>query len=817
VIKLAAFTIGLPMKSARLLLLFVLSPITFSQSAPIPDPAIAANQALAVLSGKLKAQGLQQSVEILRDRWGVAHIYAQNQHDLFFAQGFVAAQDRLFQMELWKRAGQGRLAETLGPAFLARDVNARLLRYRGDMKAEYDSYSPDTLAILTAFTDGINAYIAGLGPPGSPGLPVEFQLAGFSPDAWHPEDCLNRMAAFSMTGNAFSELEHAQAVSLLGAEKASQLFEFDPAVTLDPAPGADFAGLAPSLLQNLVGSDQRIQFPARVPEGSNNWTVSGSITYSGKPLLANDPHRVIGLPSLRYMVHLVAPGWNVAGAGEPGLPGVALGHNEHIAWGFTIFGLDQQDLYLEELNPADPLQYKTEPGWQQMEVRHEKFGVRKPTSPADMRNDIVRDPNDPSSVDVALTFTRHGPVLWANGKRALALRWVGSEPGTAGYLSSLSIDRAQNWDQFESAVALWKVPSENLVYADTEGNIGEHSAGLAPIRKWTGLLPMPGAGGYEWTGFVPVGELPHFFNPKEGFLATANHKMIPDRYPYNVGFEWTSSYRITRIKDVFAEARKNNHKLTLPDMAFLQNDVTSLPALEFQKLLRATPLTGDSSLRAFMAWDGELERKSSEAALYEVWLDQIRNALADRFIKNNATAQVLSGRYKDMAPDSIFRILRVPESALFGADPVADRNQLLAETLKTARAELAKLLGPDPSQWTWGALHVVHFRHALDQQPGAKELFDLGPLARPGDEDTTNATGMADSWDQVSGASYRQIIDLSNWDRSWVVNTPGQSGQPGSPHYSDLMPLWDAGRYFPLLYTRKAVEGETTDRLTLEP
>src|SRR5258705_7116548 len=265
-------------------------------------------------------------------------------------------------MELWKRAGQGRLAELLGSAVLARDVNARVLSYLGDMTAEYESYSPYTLAILSAFTDGINAYVASLTAPGGTGLPVEFQIAGFSPDPWHPEDCLNRMAAFSMTGNAFSELEHAQAVALMGAKKASKLFEFDPAVALDPAPGADFAGLAPTLLQNLVGSDHRIEFPARAREGSNNWTVSGALTYSGKPLLANDPHRVIGLPSLRYMVPLVAPGWNVAGAGEPGLPWVALGHNEHIASGFTIFGLDQQDLYLEELKLGDALQYKTAKG-----------------------------------------------------------------------------------------------------------------------------------------------------------------------------------------------------------------------------------------------------------------------------------------------------------------------------------------------------------------------------------------------------------------------------------------------------------------------
>ena len=508
-----------------------------------------AQAALSTLRGTLKLPGLEQPVTVLRDRWGVAHIYAKNQHDLFFAQGFVAAQDRLFQMELWKRSGQGRLAEVLGPSALQRDINARLLSYHGDMKAEYESYSPDTRSILEAFTDGINAYIASRLAPGSPGLPLEFQLAGFKPEPWEPADCLNRMAAFSMTGNAFEEMEHAQAVHAVGAEAASPFFDFDPQVKLDPAPSADFSGLSPSLLHNLVGSDTRIEFPRHPAEGSNNWTVSGKLTRSGKPLLANDPHRVIAEPSLRYMVHLVAPGWDVIGAGEPGLPGVALGHNQNIAWGFTIFGLDQQDLYLEELNPANPSQYKTAEGWETMQIRKETFGV-----------------GGGKSVQVNLKFTHHGPVLWEDGKRALALRWVGADPGTAGYLGSLAVDRAQNWQEFEAAMARWKVPSENIVYADRAGNIGEHSTGLAPLRKnWTGLLPVPGNGGYEWSGFVPNRELPHQFNPARGFVATANHKMIPDGYPYKVGYSWAPPYRFHRISQVLEQARSGN-KLDIGDM-----------------------------------------------------------------------------------------------------------------------------------------------------------------------------------------------------------------------------------------------------------
>ena len=530
---------------------------------------VRAGNVLSPINGKLVVSGLQQPVTVLRDRWGIPHIYARNQHDLFFAQGFVVAQDRLFQMEMWKRAGQGRLAEVLGPAAVQRDINARLLRYRGEMNAEYESYSPDTEAILLAFTDGINAQIQLLTAKGGPGLPTEFQLAGFAPEKWKPDDCLNRMAAFSMTGNAFSELHHAELVAKLGVEKASAVLSLDPKVQLDPAPGVDFGGLNPSLLKNLVGSDARIEFPSGAAQGSNNWTVSGRLTSTGKPMLANDPHRVMALPSLRYIVHLVAPGWDVIGASEPGLPGVAVGHNQHIAWGFTIFGLDQQDLYLEDLNPQDRLQYKTQNGWAHMRVAHESIAVKgKP------------------AVQVDLKFTRHGPVLWEDGKSALVLRWVGTEPGTAGYLGSLAVDRARNWSEFEKAMKRWKVPSENIVYADTQGNIGEHSTGLVPRRKtWTGLLPVPGAGGYEWSGYVPNSDLPHSFNPPVGFVATANHRMIPENYPYNVGFEWDPGYRVHRIEEELSGIVDSQRKITLGDMEKLQNDVVSLPARQLLNLL----------------------------------------------------------------------------------------------------------------------------------------------------------------------------------------------------------------------------------------
>jgi penicillin G amidase len=789
---------------AAVLALWWMGPVA-AQTAPSAQWQSKAEAAVAAIRGTAQVPGLKETVRVQRDRWGVAHIYAKNSHDLFFAQGFVVAQDRLFQMELWKRSGQGRLAEVLGPEAVARDLNARRLRYRGDMEAEFQSYAPDAKAILEAFTAGINAYIAEVERPGGRGLPVEFQIAGFRPETWHPVDCLNRMAAYSMTGNAGSELKHAQLVALVGAERATALFDFDPAVQLDPSPGADFSGLSPALLKNLTGSDVRIPFDQVLHE-SNNWAVSGALTVSGKPLLANDPHRVLAEPSLRYIVHLVAPGWNVIGAGEPGLPGVAAGHNERIGWGFTIFGLDQQDLHIENLNPADPLEYETPSGWERMKVARESIAVRG--APA---------------VQVELKFTRHGPVLWEEGARALSLRWVGAEPGTAGYLGSLALDRARNWKEFEAAMPRWKVPSENIVYADREGNIGEHSTGLAPWRKnWTGLLPVPGKGEYEWAGFIPTENLPHSYNPGGGFVATANHKMIPDGYRYAVGFEWTEPVvRYLRIKEVLEGARARGGKLGVPDMEALQTDVVSLLARDLQRLLREAvdraPTAGDephrSIVRMLLQWDCALRTDSPEAAVYEFWAGELRSAVTARAVPPEA--QKTFGK---LPLPRVVRELSNAQNALFGSNPQASRDAMLFATLDSARLKLAARQGPDIKQWSWGQLHRIKFQHPLDSAPGAAALFDRGPMKRSGDGEVVQATGFRDdSFDQFLGASYREIFDLADWDRSVAINVPGQSGQPQAKHYDDLLPLWIEGRYFPLAYTKGAVDTVTTDVLYLTP
>src|SRR6185437_14702259 len=634
------------------------------------DLAARAQKAVSPIDGEIKIQGLNSAVKVERDNWGVAHIYAVNQHDLFFAQGFVAAQDRLFQMEMWKRAGQGRLAEVLGKSAVERDRYARLLRYRGDMQAEYKSYAPDALSVLMAFTDGINAYIRYINSPGGPGLPIEFQLADFQPEPWKPEDCLSRMAAYSMTGNARSELLDAELLSNLGSEKAQQVIDPDPHTALDPESGTDYAGFSPKLLNGLVGGDVRIEFPSRDnPVGSNNWTISGKLTTTGKPILANDPHRVIAVPSLRYLVHLVAPGWDVIGSGEPALPGVAIGHNQRIAWGLTIFPVDQQDLYIEELNPANPLQYKRNGNWQTMRTEATVIKVK-----------------NASAETLKLRFTDHGPVLWEDvaHHRALALRWVGSEAGTAGYLASLSVDRAQNWKEFLAALEHWKLPPENMVYADVDGNIGEQSAGLTPIRSWTGLLPVSEADGkHEWNGFIPLDQLPRTFNPAQGWFATANNRTIPEDYKYKVGHKW-ATYRVERIDQVLSGMAKKQRKIRIEDAENLQNDVYSIPA---DQLIRMLPRHSDGPEARFLDmlkdWDRLLRSPSVSGALYEIWERHLRQALLDKIADHSIS-------------DPDLRLNMQAAMDYLKSLPADEQQHILLTTLADAGHEMEEKQGADP-------------------------------------------------------------------------------------------------------------------------
>jgi len=715
--------------------------------------------------------GLKELVEVIRDRWGVPHIYAKNSDDLFFTQGYITAQDRLFQIDLWRRIGAGKLAEVLGSKYLNRDRIARLVRYRGDWDEEWRSYSPDAKVIAIAFTSGINAYIRSLHGD----RPIEFRIAGFDPGLWAPEDVTARVAGMLMTGNMLAEVNRTLDVAKLGLAVDDRLFPPEPHIPLVLPKGLDIADITPTIVKDYVAAIGAIQFPGE--QGSNNWVVDGTMTLTGKPILANDPHRGIELPSLRKTVHLVAPGWDVIGAGEPALPGIALGHNENIAWGFTIVGIDQQDLYVEKTNPADPTEYLYRGNWKKFEVEQQVIDVK-----------------GEGHRTVDLKYTLHGPVIHedASRHRAYALKWVGTAAGGAGYLPALKLARANNWREFRSAAESYKIPSENLVYADRKGNIGWIAAGQAPIRKgWAGLFPVPGdSGEYEWSGLLSIKENPSAYNPARHFVATANHDILPPGYPHELAYAWAPPARYNRIIEMLTSGKK----FDVDDFAHMQQDTVSLPASEFQTVLKEwhppEGSEGAMARAAMLTWDCNLSMDSSSAVIYEVWIEHLHEAMLPKGI---ASAQ--------LAPEVLVNeVKRSP-----------DKDALLTKTLQTSLAEIRKRLGPEQAKWKWGSLHKANFQHPL-RTAG----FDLPPHARPGDAYTVNATGGSD-YSQTRGASYREVLDVSDWDRSVMTNVPGESGVPRDPHYGDLIESWAEGHYHQMPFSRKAVEAAAEVRLMLLP
>jgi penicillin G amidase len=740
-----------------------------------------------VVTESLSVAGLTAPVEVRRDRWGVPHIYAKGQRDLFFAQGFVAAQDRLFQMEMWRRQGEGRLAEVLGPAAVQRDRFARLFTYRGNMAREWAAYGPDTKQIVTAFVRGVNAYIAQAGDA----LPPEFAMLGFRPEPWSITVPLARATGLSGVSNGSSEVLHAQLIAALGVKRVEELMPADPARPLDPAPGLDLNGITSSSLGGFGNTFGDVAYN-RI-EGSNNWVVSGAKTTTGRPILANDPHRVITNPAVRYLAHLVAPGWNVIGAGEPAAPGIAIGHNDRIAFGLTVVGMDQQDVYVESLGPCagDASTsigcVKTPRGWSRISTQ----------------TDTIRVKGESSRV-VTLQFTTHGPIVSIDtaGKRAFAIRSVHSEPGTASYLGSLALDRARNWPQFEAAMTRWLMPSENMIYADVTGNIGWIAAGLMPKRRWSGMLPVPGDGTFEWSGFVDGHALPRAYNPANGFINTSNDNILPKGYTTPISYEWATRYRAQRVREVLQDTKK----FSVEDFGKLQHDDKSLLAAALVPALTAAAARlgqqNAPAVRTLNAWNLHMSRDQYAPTLFEAWAPlAYRRAIAREVPATGAIAVLLAQRPSyAWLEDFLHRTRGVPAT-----------DSILLAALSDAEVQLRAMPnGADTLALLWGRVHTATFRHPLSAQ------YDLPAASRGGDGNTVYATGGA-GFSQTAGASFREVIDLADFDRSIVTNVPGQSADPRSPHYADLLPLWATDRYFPLVYSRARVEAETERVTWLRP
>jgi penicillin amidase len=739
-----------------------------------------ASRSLATIDGELGVPGLTAPVEVIRDEWGVPHIYAENDHDLFFAQGYVMAQDRLWQMEMWRRWHEGRLAEIFGPEAVPYDARTRLMMFRGPFdETEWSNYHPDARALFTAYADGVNAFIA----ENSGNLPVEFQLTGVVPDPWTAETVVLRwaqLALSSVRGHAISELQLAMNVARFGAEEANRRAAPDPFEPLQVADGFDPDLITQEVLDAARAGDGDPFEPGRLPElevleeyrplmsnvrtasfvsplttteGSNNWVMSGSRSPSGIPILANDPHRRIEMPALRYLVHLNAPGWNVAGGSEPPFVGVNAGNNETMAWGFTFAGTDMVDVFVEELHPTDDTLVRWQDGWEPLRVITEEI--------------VVKGEATPRSVE--LKFSRHGPVFYEDlaNRRAYAVQSAVQYPGTAAYLGSFKLMQATSCSDFFERAMYWKVPTHNLICGDRDGNIALQVTGLTPDRDgWNGRLPVPGDGRYEWKGFRE--DLPREFNPERGYIATANNNTHPEGYEGRPVFYHSTrgveTSRITRIHQILGKGET----LSVEDHERIQYDAYSLQAeRDIPAFQGWTSERSDIEwARSQVAdWDGILTAESVPGAIYVTWTDFVDDAARD------------------------------------AATPIAERRTLAEEALSETIQHLAENFGTDRAQWRYGRIHVSPLSHMFASR------FDLPPVERPGGFETVNATG----------ANFRRIIDLSDIDNSVWTNAPGQSAQPGSPYYGNLRENLANGQYFPILFSREAVDGGAAHRLTLSP
>lgn len=804
-----------------LLLASLLPASAIAQSAVGSDPAAAARAVLAQIDGTIQVTGTSEPVEVIRDRFGVPHIYAKNTADLFFAQGFVVAQDRMWQLEMWRRNGEGRLAEVLGKDYVRRDTFARMLQFRGNWDAEYQKYHPQGKLIFDSFANGVNAAIRKALEEKK--VPLEFDRMGFAPEpVWTAKTILTRMPGWAMTRNASSEVTRALDIKRLGLEKTRELKPTDPERAFTIPEGLNLDDIEPGIL-DITRDANNYRFPlaggAAValaegiaderPSASNNWVIGGAKSATGKPLLANDPHRDLVNPALRYLVHLNAPGWNAIGATEPGVPGIAVGHNDRVAWGFTILGVDQQDLYVEETDPGNPNRYMWKGEWRDMMVSRELIFVKGVMEP----------------VEVTIKRTHHGPVLSENTAkhRAYALRWAGAETGGAGYVGSLGVMQSRNWPEFRTNIArAWFIPSHSIVYADVDGNIGYLGVALSPVRRnWDGLLPVPGKDGqYEWEGYVQFANLPSSFNPAAGFVNTSNNDVVPKivpGYDLPLGFEYSQPFRYNRVLEVL----KSKPRFDLADMQALQQDTLSLPARTLAPLVLDLVLPRESLIRAqrlFSGWDYSLKKDSPSAALYEAFQSMLPTLAYAPFLTDE---QRFTYRGYDL--ERVLQWMTDPPPA-YGESPRerrATRDRILTQALEQALAHMVKTQGEDPKGWAWGNVHTADFDHPLSRPKGAADVdvFAVTPVARGGDGNTVMATSYASEMNtkQIAGASFSFVADVADWDRSTFLSAPGNSAQPLSPFYSNLVPSWATGNGNTLAFSRSKVDEIKAHTLTLQP
>ncbi|MFN2290245.1 MAG: penicillin acylase family protein [Anaerolineae bacterium] len=788
-------------------------------------------------SGILHLPGLKAEVEVIRDRWGVPHIYAASEEDLFFAMGYVHAQDRMWQMEFQRRLAAGRLSEVIGEATLEFDRIFRILGLYRAAEADLAALEPDSRRTLNAYSTGVNAYLAA--HPGR--WSVEFSLLGFAPEPWKPADSLSwmKVMAWNMGCNWASELIRAHLAAQLGPELAVDL---EPAYPDDnptvvqgsglpegadtPPNGWGSADLRQALEEVLDLFGPAPNPPAapaspgmtQARGNSNQWVVSGDRTASGQPLLSNDTHLLLGLPAAWYQVHLSGGGYDVTGVSLPGLPGFAVGHNEHCAWGITIAWQDAQDLYVERFHPDDPGLYEYEGEWLEAKVYREEIQVKGRAEP-EIEEVVV---------------THHGPIIsrLAGEDVSVALRWTALEPSDT-MSGILRLSKAQTWDEFRAAVGYLSAPPLNFVYADREGNIGFVQAGRVPIRtQGYGLVPVPGWNGdHEWQGYLPLDELPQAYNPESGWLATANNLVVDQAYPHYLSADLENPARCRRIVDLIT-AQKG---LTADDFIRFQLDTYSRQSQRFARhLLTIQPQSAAEAraLEHLRGWDGHLEAGSVAPTLCQVCILRALHVIFDGHLSELAPAYIglgltALGEHSPYHDRSIVRLLDLLDgkgSDHWLRDPVSGQKRPVQEVLHQALRETLALLeaelGADMDRWTWGRVNRTYFSHPVGEVKPLNLLFNKGPYPASGGPDTLLRASSRPEYPFPAvevGDALRFIADPGDWEQCRIVIPGGQSGHVASRHYADLLPLWREGWFQAMPFRRDQVERYAKKRLILAP
>ena len=775
-------------------------------------------------SKTISIAGLRDRVTVRRDERGIPYIEATNDEDLYFAQGFVTASDRLWQMDLLRRNVRGEMAEIFGPAALSEDKRHRTLGMGQVVDAAAKRLPPELNAAMQAYARGVNAYIDSLDEKT---MPPEFRLLQYKPRRWETADSLT-------VGKLLAEyLSNSWQLDIMRASLASVPKEKRDALLVESSP-LDVLVVGSDNKSELNKSNSSVQQLARsltadettrallaalvlgVPDTelfqmSNNWVVSGKRTASGKPLLANDPHIPAAAPGIWYQTELIAPGIHVAGVTFPGAPGIVLGHNDRIAWGATNLGPDVQDVYLEKFDKDNPNRYLTPSGWRDAEIRHEQIKVRK-------------NPLDPNSIEIQtvdVTVTRHGPIILEKDGNRYALRWPALDPDTMESAGLFDANRARNWKEFTTALSHYTGPTQNFVYADVDGHIGYYGAGLIPIRKsGDGSVPYDGStDSGEWTSFIPFSKLPNSYDPSSGIIVTANQRVVGRSYPYFLSHNWAQPFRARRIYDLLSA----KPKLTTEDFLRIQGDVYSISNVTFAraaaKILKAAPPAAGSNgpnegfpeglmrlASDLETWDGLMNADSRVAPM----VSQMRTAFRLRIVAGALGAE-LAKTYGWAQSDVLMDRIIVDQPREWLPKDFSSYAELLRAAYEDARQALTKSPGPDETKWTWGEMVKSRFPHPLAQAPLVGAQYVIAPFGQNGTAGTGATVNVG------AAVSMRLVADPSDWDKTLNGIPLGQSGLPNSPHWKDQLEDWRkvTPRSFP--FSKAAVDAATKEVTVMIP